>query len=330
LRSAAPARTRVASTGAHLRVRARQPTRPGSASSALAKRERRLVGTSGLEPLTSCVSSRRSNQLSYAPMRVNVNPPTHRVLSRSSAASRIGSRSARRRRTRRPATPRPRRARGPAVDRFAIGAEIPRVGQPEAAAFGQLRTSAGCRRGRSCARRRAPRACCRAAPPRKLPPGPDVPAVTSSSTGSDRAVPGSARHDLGQPACRAGAVRDRALLDEQARRRNPVLVGPLGRAPDVDARATVAPADVSAAPACAPRPPPRRRTPGCGRSRHRRRRGRSRRRRCLFAHELDLVRFGRVAADDRQRDGDPGAPRSSRVPSYTDISRVERPSIPRM
>ena len=27
-----------------------------------------LVGTSGLEPLTSCVSSRRSNQLSYAPM----------------------------------------------------------------------------------------------------------------------------------------------------------------------------------------------------------------------------------------------------------------------
>ena len=26
-----------------------------------------VVGTSGLEPLTSCVSSRRSNQLSYAP-----------------------------------------------------------------------------------------------------------------------------------------------------------------------------------------------------------------------------------------------------------------------
>ncbi len=26
-----------------------------------------MVGTSGLEPLTSCVSSRRSNQLSYAP-----------------------------------------------------------------------------------------------------------------------------------------------------------------------------------------------------------------------------------------------------------------------
>src|SRR3990170_3202795 len=30
-------------------------------------RARRLVGTGGLEPPTSCMSSRRSNQLSYAP-----------------------------------------------------------------------------------------------------------------------------------------------------------------------------------------------------------------------------------------------------------------------
>src|SRR5262249_56450426 len=37
------------------------------AMSEAAKRPSRMVGTSGLEPLTSCVSSRRSNQLSYAP-----------------------------------------------------------------------------------------------------------------------------------------------------------------------------------------------------------------------------------------------------------------------
>src|SRR5688572_893582 len=33
-----------------------------------ASRERRLVGAGGLEPLTSSVSGRRSNQLSYAPI----------------------------------------------------------------------------------------------------------------------------------------------------------------------------------------------------------------------------------------------------------------------
>ena len=40
---------------------------PAEAASA-ASVPRRLVGTGGLEPPTSCMSSRRSNQLSYMPM----------------------------------------------------------------------------------------------------------------------------------------------------------------------------------------------------------------------------------------------------------------------
>ncbi len=34
-----------------------------------------LVGTGGLEPPTSCMSSRRSNQLSYAPRNAKYNSP---------------------------------------------------------------------------------------------------------------------------------------------------------------------------------------------------------------------------------------------------------------
>src|SRR5688572_12913311 len=41
---------------------------PAVAHAPAGKRERRLVGTGRLELPTSCVSSRRSNQLSYAPM----------------------------------------------------------------------------------------------------------------------------------------------------------------------------------------------------------------------------------------------------------------------
>ena len=45
---------------------------------------------------------------------------------------------------------------------------------------------------------------------------------------------------------------------------------------------------------------------------------------------IDIVRVGGVAADDCQRARcEPGAPRSARMPSKTDMSRVGLPSIAR-
>ncbi len=66
-----------------------------------------MVGTGGLEPPTSCVSGRRSNQLSYAPIadfrrqdERSVYQPAERGVNqaagtRASALSRIGSASPR-------------------------------------------------------------------------------------------------------------------------------------------------------------------------------------------------------------------------------------------
>src|SRR5262245_51862368 len=51
------------------------PLRRGSLRPCI--QERRLVGAGGLEPLTSSVSGRRSNQLSYAPIACEFRPKTN-------------------------------------------------------------------------------------------------------------------------------------------------------------------------------------------------------------------------------------------------------------
>ena len=71
-----------------------------------------------------------------------------------------------------------------AVMRLAVGCEVAGVGQPETATLGQLAPASARRRARACARRRASARLLPSSAAAKSSAAPDVPVVTSSSTGS--------------------------------------------------------------------------------------------------------------------------------------------------
>src|SRR5262245_42235614 len=113
-----------------------------------------MVGTGGLEPPTSCMSSRRSNQLSYMPVRAlraaNALPRTAKYnkearrgrletalqlldgLVQAGIAGRGGIAEGHER-----GLDEGFRPQALAVQRLAVGLEIPCIGHPQAVAFGQ-------------------------------------------------------------------------------------------------------------------------------------------------------------------------------------------------
>ena len=243
------------------------------ASTASSKRERsstsRLVGTGGLEPPTSCMSSRRSNQLSYVPMSCRAGARTTVYRRRASpvetpgrgdgcpefstgearlclclAAARPPCRAARRSSAalrRRPTAGMATPTVGPQaalVDRAgAVDREVALGGQPEAVVLRAGGRASGRRRCRPSARRRARRGCCPTSAAAKTSAALAVPFETSSTTGIVTAPsPGSALV-VTRLGAAAGANREHAALDEQPRRRDAVFGRAVGDAAQIDHRA---------------------------------------------------------------------------------------------